>query len=250
MRFNRYLWSLYKESSQGADAIRIFGNCSENSDELHSLLFDAGLEMPEDLFVLDFTVPHIANRDPAEIRERFGSDQIPISISKSVKEHLRGHRIDSIDDSREIIEKIVSEGITPYSYDLQGNYIKVLEPNECEWDWEDFPAVTVGLNLIAPDYFLPYFYSRRFNRLADLAQEFDIPLPKIPSKRDRDGRLLYYADLTNHFFEFRTQYGLNISEMSAFLYSFGLNCTPLIHKSDELPQPSKAWFIGAPPEFY
>lgn len=109
---------------------------------------------------------------------------------------------------------------------------------------------TTALALDIPDLFFPYYFQCNFNILMDIANEFDIPLPPIPVKRDYRARLNYYGLLCETFLAFREQHKMTAFELWAFLYDFAPNYLGGLKSYiiSELPPPKSAFFIGCPKE--
>ena len=94
-----------------------------------------------------------------------------------------------------------------------------------------------------PDYFFPYTFECEFDIVSNIFNEFNIPLPEAPKKREFEKRAFYYLDLCDVLVELRKNYNLNPPELCAFLYGFA----PAVIKDledPELPNPSKVWFVG------
>lgn len=96
------------------------------------------------------------------------------------------------------------------------------------------------------DLLVPYYFKNTYNVFEKIAQEFDIPLPPLPAKKDYKGRFLFYGTICQSLQDFRHKYGLNPAELCAFLYDFapkyiGGTASYIV---DDLPKAEGAYFIG------
>ncbi|MDD7292879.1 MAG: hypothetical protein PUG83_05160 [Clostridiaceae bacterium] len=106
---------------------------------------------------------------------------------------------------------------------------------------------TTFLALECHELFVPYYYQWNFNVLEKIALEFEIDLPKIPIKKDYEGRFYYYSELCEAFLSFRKEHNLTEYEFMAFLYDFAPSYIggTKSYIVDDLPEPKGAFFIGA-----
>lgn len=216
MKFNQYLWNLYKNSSEGKSAISEFSNRKEWIEE-------------ERLF----------EKYNPKIKNGFNSEMICGILEDfwcyKVSEY-EGIELKSLDDAGKLYEEIISTGLMIESEEMLriGDYEKMLEY---------IPLLSMELNYLFGEYFFPYLYINEFFHLEKLADYFEIELPPIPKKPDYKARCMYYWELCKIFYMFRTKNGLDPDELSAFMYDYTQN---RLTKEDniEIPKPSAAWFIG------
>ncbi len=191
MKFNKFVWELYKQSDRGKVAIKRFSHLSnEFIDEWCRTI---------DFEFLD------------EFKEQFPVPNISIYVSLLVRESISGVKfMDSGEANRYYIDTLVSTGIPFEMADKTGNKRVVAGfPLENEEEWYDYVAsVSFGLYQGQPDYFLPYNFRTKFNQIEEIHAEFNIPLPSVPGKFDKSGRRLYYASINGVWQEFRLRYGL------------------------------------------
>ena len=99
-----------------------------------------------------------------------------------------------------------------------------------------------------PELFVPYYFTRNFNILEKIAQEFNINIPELPVKKDYEGRFLYYGKICEALYDFREKHNMSPYELCAFLYDFapkyvgGTDCYII----KDIPSPKSAYFIGGP----
>ena len=222
MKFNQYLWKLYKNSPNGKSAISEFLDRKEWVEE-------------ERLFV----------KYNPKIKDGFNSEVICGILEDfwcyKVSEH-EGMELKSLDDAGKLYEEIISTGLTIESEEILkiGDFSRMLE---------FVPFLSMELNYLFGEYFFPYIYIDEFCQFTRLADFFEIELPPIPPKADYKARCMYYWELCMVFYRFRKENELTPAELSAFMYDYAPN---LLAKEDntDMPKPSAAWFIGGGIEGY
>lgn len=216
MKFNQYLWNLYKNSPGGKSTISEFSDRKEWIEE-------------ERLF----------EKYNPKIRERFNPEMICGILEDfwcyKISEY-EDTKLKSLDDAGKLYEEIISTGLIIESEEILriGDYDQMLGY---------IPLLSMELNYLLREYFFPYLYINEFFHLEKLADYFEIELPPIPKKPDYKARCMYYWELCKIFYRFRTENGLSPDEFSAFMYDYSPN---LLAKEEntEIPKPSTAWFIG------
>jgi len=227
MILNEYIWNLYEKSEGGQQTIDFYS-------------------MDLDGFRREFGMDECVIRIPDEHKAEVGADTITISIIQTVHDVYSQCTVGSIDEAIQKYDEVVANGIPVVvpdhpEVDLHfGGY---------EWDWYDnIDLVSWGLYFACPEFFLPYIFFPRwqdavtFYVLEEICTSFNIPLPPLPSKRDKPGKALYYGRLMRTFYEFRQFHDLSPAKMCAFLYDFGLDVIEQ-EEPDELPEPSKVWLL-------
>lgn len=216
MKFNQYLWNLYKNSPDGKSAISAFSDRKEWIEE-------------ERLF----------EKYNPKIKDGFNSEIICNILEDfwcyKVSEY-EGTELDSLNDAEKLYEEIISTGLMIESEE-------VLKIVDFDLMLEYVPFLSMELNYLFREYFFPYIYIDEFYQLTRLADYFEIELPSIPKKPNYKARCMYYWELCKVFYKFRTENGLSPDEFSAFMYDYAPN---LLTKEDntDMPKPSSAWFIG------
>ncbi|MBP3663673.1 MAG: hypothetical protein J6J03_00780, partial [Tyzzerella sp.] len=115
-----------------------------------------------------------------------------------------------------------------------------------EWFTNSIAYFSTQLSIELSGVFVPYYFKCNFNIFERIAQEFDIPLPEIPSKKDYKGRFFYYGEICAALYEFREQHNMSPYELCAFLYDFAPKYVGGAgsYIIQELPEPKSAYFIG------
>ena len=218
MRFNKYIWDLYKNSEQGRNQIdewSMFG------------------DFPDDKFTADTeksTIDklHEINFDKYIIGSK-------INWFKIIRDYYKTKEF-SIDKAREYYKKWISEGIIINEFAIVG------KDNFHSWT-TDISLYSRILYSLFPDYFFPYTLDCEFFKFQKICNEFDILIPTVPKKKDWEDRALYYIDLCESLLEFRKLMGFKPNELCAFLYDFALSVINEL-EDNEMPNPSKVWFVG------
>ena len=105
---------------------------------------------------------------------------------------------------------------------------------------------TTFLSMASPEYFVPYYFQYNFNVLERIMNEFNIPIPEIPLKREYKKRVFYYSELCKVFIDFRNEHSMSPYEFCAFLYDFAPKYIGGIESYiiSDLPEPRSVYFIG------
>lgn len=222
MKFNQYLWNLYKNSPDGKSTISSFSDRKEWMEE-------------ERLF----------EKYNPKIKDSFNSEMICEILEDfwyyKVSEHEETELL-SLEEAGKLYEEIISTGLIIESE-------QVLKIGDFDRMLEYIPFLSMELNNLFGEYFFPYIYVDEFYQLTRLADYFEIELPPIPKKSDYKARCMYYWELCKVFYRFRKENELSPDELSAFMYDYAPNVIGIEEKS-KMPQPSAAWFIGGLIEGY
>ena len=216
MKFNQYLWNLYKNSPEGKSAISAFSERQEWVEEQQ--LFEKYNPKIKDSFKTEMI---------CGILEDFWCYKVS---------EYEGIELKSLDEAGKLYEEIISTGLIIESEEVLkiGDFDRMLEL---------IPFLSMELNYLFREYFFPYIYIYEFYQLTRLADHFEIELPPIPKKPDYKARCMYYWELCKVFYRFRMGNGLSPDELSAFMYDYAPNILGT-EEIGKMPQPSAAWFIG------
>ncbi len=214
MKFNKYIWDIYKSSEEGSSVI-------------------------EEFLELDYEQVNSEIDDQPVVFE-LSEQNIEISPTEHAKNYFSKVKINDFTEAMQQYEKYVQEGLYLTNQLITNNGDKETAL------WHELIAtyiinVSFGLYLAYPEYFIPYSFTSEFNKLQRICEEFNIPIPPIPNKKNMLDRAMYYAKLNQSFFEFRKSYDLSPAEMCAFLYDFAQNYLKV--EEGELPPPSRVWLI-------
>ena len=167
-------------------------------------------------------------------------DENSASVTKAARDYASKFEVGSLEDAFGLYEDMVRSGLPVEWPDSPGT----IEALDAKGIADFIEQVSLGLYLAHPDHFIPYGFTTQFNLLGRISEEFNLPLPPVPGKRDKVGRALLYGYINEAFHEFRKSHNLSVVEMCAFLYNFAF---PFVVEDDksELPAPSKVWPIIA-----
>lgn len=208
MKFNPYIWNLYKQASVGKKMIKYFSD-AEGYDLFKRYCPHANF-IPKDLY-----------NDWLEDIYCYGVSEYDSPVS--------------LDEAKDLYVSLITLGIR-----VEGQ--QWIPANDFKNMLEIIQPMSYILSQFAPEYFFPYLFLCRIFELNKIADFFDIDLPGIPKKNDYEGRCMYYWGLCETFYEFRKKNGLSSTELCAFLYDFAFNI--LEKERGDIPQPAQAWFIG------
>jgi len=232
MKFNSYIWEIYKRSKQGQETIRRFKNLKPK-------------KFQRELATDDFEEYKV------EIHEKYvkeiGAETIPFHITTVVKDYASKYKFKNFEKAANFYESIVNKGIPLIAKNRKGKLVELCDfgGQESQNDFYNcVEYVSFGLYFAYPEYFTPYRFRTKFHIFQEICQEFHIPIPVIPGKNNKNERSLYYIKINQSLFEFRTRYGLSPYEMCAFLYDFAPNFIKDT-QNEELPDPTKVWLLLA-----
>lgn len=214
MKFNAYIWNIYKESAKGSTVINNF----ENIGEYGSSLLDSYYPTSYDTYQSKETF--------LEIVELFYSYTIS-DIEKP----------SNINEAKILFESVVDQGLAGDDGDV------AVFPEEYDIMLANVSQLSFALFIHAREYYIPYLFLFDFYRLKRIFDLFDIDLPPIPPKKDYRSRCLYYMDLCKVLYGFRIENNLTASELCAFLYDFAPNMLTT-DDTESVNEASQVWFIG------
>lgn len=232
--FNRYIWSLYRESLHGRKMLRQafprFARFGRNSGEAHWRhqlnidvpVFCGDCGAPEDTWV---------TTNPIKLRELLSlwfedSTDMAEDFRRLLVDNGLGYEWSEEDASHEICS--TAFGGSDYALEVATH----------------IGPISTVMHHRQPEAFLPYYFQGRFQLLADICAHFDIALPAIPGKLQKRERALFYLEINRAVQEFRKRHALSPAELNAFLYDFAPSCVEE-ERDDELPAPQRAWFLMA-----
>lgn len=221
MKFNKFLWETYKNSTDGQNIINIFQNFKEfcvNSEkikDLQKVIQNIQLNPDDDI---DF--------------EEYFSNMV-----KNANYILENWKpiFKSDNDSKDVLDNLW-DAVPEEDIDKE-------EPRFL-FSIDDIEYVSSVMYLVNPEIFFPYYFNRQFYLFENICNEFGIFLPAIPKKNDYTQREDYYWELCNSLREFRYKFEMTPSELAAFLYGYAPNVVKRYFPEDNHENPKKAYFVG------
>lgn len=221
MQFNKYLWELYKKTKS-------YKKYTETANSLKSF----------NTLCYSYTAIYkYKTKEDKKVDEKFIKDLYCFFQDVNF----------TLENTEEKFLQLIDSGIDVK--DFGDIFINPNSPLEwCSHYLNSF--ITQIMYSVFPEFFFIYFFNYNdgmdFKMLTDIFEYFEIPLPKIPSKKDKTDRALYYVKLCKTLYEFRKLHGLSEEELYAFLYGYAYDVI-MSNKNEEdeaLPSPSKAWYAG------
>lgn len=211
MKFNQYLWSNYSKTKEGVETIGLF---EKGTPAEIVAKYGSHEDFPESLF------------------QDFVSNAVFVSKSGNPDKDLYAVVFENIIENGILFKDDKGKG-SSLEYFLVEDLLSLM------------PIISIVLYRKCAPYFKPYFFKNRFDQLAAIADNFEIELPKIPLKRYKKDRVLYYLELLKVFAQFQDSNSLTDAEMCAFLYDFAPKYLGSHEKlENELPQPTQVWLVG------
>lgn len=220
MKFNQYIWNLYKQSSDGQKAIKEFKNAAFEVAEI-KIVFKYNPRMK---LWLDNAMARLSIQDFCESMWCYNIEESPD------KERPR-----TLEEARDYYEEVVSRG-----YWEDGEII--IPRNDYNTMLNNIVWISFLLYYFEPIFFFPNIFVYRFFDLNKIADAFNIELPPIPPKSDYKARCMYYWELCEVFYKFRVENNLSPAELCAFLYDFAPNY--IQKEKAEIPKAAQVWCIG------
>ena len=218
MELNQFIWNNYKESKEGKEAIKLF-----EEGYLDEILSKFAVDKNKDLdYYLNILIDII---DYAVI-----PNEIEL---KDLYLHILDKGLKGLDNETE--EKF--DIFSPEEYDF---IISVIEP------------LSLALFYFKEEeesFYIPYFFFMKFAKLQKIADTFNVELPKVPLRKDKRERALYYLEFCKLWNEFRKENNLTIFELCAFLYDFAPKFLGE-EKEEKLPEPTNIWLCGGAKDDY
>ncbi len=219
MELNQFIWNNYKESKEGKEAIKLF-----EEGYLDEILSKFAVDKNKDLdYYLNILVDII---DYAVIPNEIQLKDLYLHIlDKGLKglDNEKGEKFD-IFHSEEydfIISAIEPLSLALFTFKEEGE----------------------------ESFYIPYFFFMNFAKLQKIADTFNVELPKVPLRKDKRERALYYLEFCNLWNEFRKLNNLTIFELCAFLYDFAPKFIGE-EKEQKLPEPTNIWLCGGAKDDY
>jgi len=236
---NKNIWNLYKSSERGKDAITLFTFDYENDDlEIKAKeIFQKYNEYFGGIGVENYFLHNcFLTIDSIDVNELF------IEENESTSEYFV-----RLIDNLEIC--LVEENST-------GELVKIENerPIILQKDYKTFCAILSEISFILYLYgelfFFPMLFREQFDVFMKILDVLDIPMPELPAKSDKRGRLLLYNELNTNITKFADENNLTPEEICACIYDFAFMLLENDNNQVELPEPTNIWLTGGDKEDY
>lgn len=228
---NKNIWNLYKNSEKGKHSIELFTFNRENGNlEIkvrdifqHYNEYLGGVNIENNvinrcILVIDSIITdklfHNDNENSSEYFTRL-IDNLELFF---VEENSEGE-LQKVDNERPIIHKK---------------------------DYKSFCSILSEISLVlyffSDLFYFPILFREQFDVFMKILDVLDIPIPELPAKSDKRGRLLLYNGINKNIEKFAQANNLSIEETCACIYDFAFMM--LEEKQNALPDPTNIWLTG------
>jgi len=237
---NKNIWDLYKNSERGKKAIVLFTFVDgENEVERAKEIFQKYNEYFGGKGIIDYCTANFCY-----VINNIFSDKL------EQKEEEK-----SFDYFERLIDNI---GISDVNIDKDGKCYKEKTDNSYVFarrgDYKTLCAIlseiSLALYCLNPDTFFPILFREQFDVFMKILDVLEIPMPELPAKSDKRGRLLLYNELNYEIIKFSEKNELTIEETCACVYDFAFMMLEEDKNKTEMPEPTNIWLTGASKENY
>ncbi len=220
-QFNPYLWKVYA-NGEGKEAIGQFLSFIEGDfkgyDDFIASLMEA--YCPDREWIDDTCSMIAGNLD--QLHDRDGEETEPDGLDLTTGDII-------LDYYQDYLEEYKTQAQAHWRFSI------------------DLARISTFLACVYPESFIPYYFPACFNVVQRVAEYFGIELPPIPAKGQKEKRVLYYAELSDAFNDFREENGLEPEELWALLYDYGpkvVGGKDWVMPADELKDPHRVFVFG------
>lgn len=236
---NKNIWDLYKNSEKGKQAIALFTFDSETDDlevkakEIFQKYnkYLGGIEVENHFLSRCFHTIDSIVADKLFLNENENSAEYFIRL------------IDNLEIFR-VEENSVGELIR------KANERPIIIQRDYKTYCAILSEISLVLYLFGDLFFFPILFREQFDVFMKILDVLNIPMPELPSKSDKRGRLLLYNELNNNISRFADENDLTIEETCACIYDFAFMLLEDSEKKIELPEPTNIWLTGGSKEDY
>jgi len=237
---NKQIWEMYKFSNRGKEAIELFSyKDGENEVEWAMQIFKKYNEYFGGEDVIDYCKTNFC-----DIVLNIIADKLDPKESESNFDYFN-RLIDNI----EISEVKEDEIGNLYKEDVDSRYIYVTQK-----DYKSLCAIlseiSLALYYLYIDTFFPILFREQFDVFMKILDILEIPMPELPAKSDKRGRLLLYIELNEAILKFANENQLTIGETCACIYDFAFMLLKEANEQVEIPEPTNIWLTGGSKEDY
>ncbi len=235
---NKNIWNLYKESERGKEAIALFTFNGEN-DNLETKAKEIFQKYNEyfEIHVEDYFL----DRCFVTIDSIF-ADKLFLEDNENASEYFT-RLIDNLEiclvEENSAGELIRKENERPIIF---------------QKDYKSFcamlPEISLVLYLYGDLFFFPILFREQFDIFMKILDVLDIPMPELPAKSDKRGRLLLYNELNKNITKFAEENNLTPEETCACVYDFAFMLLEEDENQTETPEPTNIWLTGGSKEDY
>lgn len=236
---NKNIWNLYKNSERGKESIALFTFDSEKDSleakakaifqKYNEYFGGTGVEdnfLDRCFLIIDsIDVNKLFIEEPENASEYF--ERLIDNLEICFTEENPAEELVRIENERPIIR---------------------------QKDYKAFCSILTEISLILYLYgdlfFSPMLFREQFDIFMKTLDVLDIPMPELPAKSNKRGRLLLYNKLNENITKFAEVNNLSKAETCACIYDFAIMLFAEEEKQVELPEPTNIWLTGGSKEDY
>jgi len=236
---NKSIWDLYKESERGKKAIALFSFDIKN-DNLEVKAKEIFQKYNE--YFGGLTV------------ENYFLDNCFLTIDSIIAAKLFIEKNESTADY--FTRLIDSLEIFLVEENSEGELVRKEneQPIIHQKDYKTFCAILSEISLMLYFYgelfFFPILFREQFDVFMKILDVLEIPMPELPAKSDKRGRLLLYNGLNENINKFAEENNLTPKEACACIYDFAFMLLEENNDKTEMPEPTNIWLTGGSKEDY
>jgi hypothetical protein len=236
---NKNIWNLYKDSQRGKEAIALF-TFDDKKDELKKKIGDISKKYKEYLGGVNADTYFL--RNCALVINSIYADKIFLEKDENVSEYFT-RLIDNLEICH--VEK-----------NSAGELIRKenKRPLILQKEYKTFCSILSEISLIlylnCDLFFFPVLFREQFDVFMKILDVLNIPMPELPTKSDKRGRLLLYNELNKNITKFAEANNLTTQETCACIYDFAFMLLDAEKASIDLPEPTNIWLTGGSKEDY
>ena len=237
---NKNIWDLYKNSERGKKAIDLF---TINKGDLIVNTFKGLFQKYNEY--LGITVEDYYLYNCFHTFHCINVDKLFIENEESVTDYFT-RLIDSLE-------------IFPVEKNSEGEVVR--KENErpiiSKGDYKYLCSMLSEISIVlyyrhrAKDlFFFPVLFREQFDVFMKILDVLEIPMPELPAKSDKRGRLLLYNGLNENITKFAENNNLTPEEVCACIYDFAFMLLEEDKNATEMPEPTNVWLTGGDKEDY
>ena len=236
---NKNIWNLYKNTEKGKEVIALF-TFDSNNDNLETKekeIFQKYNEYLGGLSVEDYFLDYCFLTFDSIV-----ADKLFLEENENASEYFI-RLIDTLEIS--FVEENVNGELVRKASERPIIFRK---------DYKTFCGILSEISLILYFHsdllFFPILFRERFDVFMKILDVLDIPMPELPAKSDKRGRLLLYNELNKNITKFAEDNELTREETCACVYDFAFMLLEEEKNQTEIPEPTNIWLTGGSKEDY
>lgn len=233
---NKALWHLYKGSEQGKNVIARFTSDISNPHNL------------------EFIAQRLYRTYVDYLGDTEGEEDF-IMACHLVADGIFADRIfvNSGENASEYFNRLVDR-LELCFFDRDKDELPVRVGNETpllsRGDYKALCSIVAEISLVLYAFkagglfFFPILFKEQFDIFIKILDVLGIPMPALPGKADKKGRLLMYNEINRNIERFALENGLSPEETCACVYDFALMFLCDLSNDTTLPEPTNVWLTG------